>query len=350
MGLPTIDIRFSTLAVSAVQRSQRGIVALILRDATKTVALYEYMTSGSVDAEDWTDENLQYIKDAFMGVPSRVIVVRGDTLDADYTAELTVLQNKKWNWLAIPDIAPDDVADIATWIKAQRASKKTLKAVLPNHVGDHEGIVNFTTEAILVDSNTYTASQYTSRVAGVLAGLSLDRSSTYYEFPEVESITEQADPSSAIDDGALLLIKQDDKIKIGRGVNSLTTTSVSKGKQFKKIKIIEGMDLIQEDISRTFNDEYVGKVNNSYDNQVLFITAVNAYLRGLEGTVLDPSFVNFVGVDVVAQRDSWEEIGIDTSEMTDQDIKEKAFESNVYLKGNFKFLDAMEDISMAITL
>ncbi|SET55524.1 Phage tail sheath protein [Natronincola peptidivorans] len=350
MGLPEIDIKFSTLAVSAIQRSQRGIVALILRDSTQTENLYEYRTVIDVDPADWTEENLQYIKDVFLGVPSRVIVLRGDTTDPNYNNELNILQNKRWNSLAIPNIASSDASDVASWLKSMRSIKKTFKAVLPNHTGDHEAIVNFTTEGIKVGENTYSASQYTARIAGILAGLGLDRSATYYELPEVEDITESADPNQDIDDGKLILIKQDDKVKIGRAVNSLTTTTVAKSKLFKKIKLVEGMDLIQEDISTTFNNEYVGKVNNSYDNQVLFITAVNAYLRGLRGTVLDPSHDNLVEVDIEVQRDAWEGIGTDTSEWSEQDVKEKSFESNVILSGNFKFLDAMEDLTMAIRL
>ena len=351
MGLPTIDINFNTLAVTAIKRSQRGIVALILRDDTQTdVVLYEYKNVTNIENDDWTAENLQYLKDAFVGVPSKVIVVRGSTTDSNYNNELTVLQNKRWNWLAIPGIASVDVTDVASWIKAQRVNKKTFKAILPNHPGDHESIVNFATGGIKVGENEYTAQQYIARIAGVLAGLSLERSSTYFEFPEISEIAEQLDPDTEIDNGKFILIKQEDKIKVGRGVNSLTTTTISKAKQFTKIKIVEGMDLIQEDISRTFNDHYVGKILNSYDNQVLFITAVNAYLRGLEGTVLDRAHNNIVEVDVEAQRNAWEAIGTDTSEMTDQQVKEKSFESNVYLKGNFKFLDAMEDIVISILL
>ena len=35
MGLPQILIRFYTLATSAIKRSQRGVVALVLKDDTK---------------------------------------------------------------------------------------------------------------------------------------------------------------------------------------------------------------------------------------------------------------------------------------------------------------------------
>lgn len=350
MGLPQIDITFSTLAVTAVRRSQRGIVALIIRDDTKTTAISEYRIISDVESTDWTAANLKLIKQAFLGVPSKVIVVRGSTTDIDYSDQLDLLKSIKFNWLAVPGIDTADVSDIATWIQTMRQGNIMVKAVLPNSVADSEGIVNFTTNDIKVGLDTFTAADYTGRIAGILAGLSLDRSATYYELTEVEDITEDVDPGAAIDSGELILIKQDGKIKIARAVNSLTTTTASKSEIFKKIKIVEGMDLIKTDIQTTFNDEYVGKVNNSYDNQVLFITAVNAYLRGLQGDILDPAYDNRVSVDVEAQRLAWEAAGTDTTDWEDQKVKEMSYQSNVFLGGNLKFLDAMEDLTMEILL
>jgi hypothetical protein len=350
MGLPQIDITFSTLAVSAVQRSQRGIVALILRDDTTGDVVNEYKIVTDVVADEWTSDNYDYIKQAFKGVPSKVIVIRGATTDTDYTDQLSLLESKKFNWLAIPEIETVDSSTVASWIGTMRDNGNMFKAVLPNEAADSEAIVNFTTEGIVVGLETYTASEYTARMAGIFAGLALDRSATYYELAEVDDFTESSDPGADVDAGKLILIKQDGKIKIARGVNSLVTTSTEKSAIFKKIKIVEGMDLIKTDIQSTFNDEYVGKVNNSYDNQVLFITAVMAYMKGLEGDVLDPNYDNTVGIDVEAQRLAWEGIGTDTTEWDEQDVKENAFQSNVYLDGNLKFLDAMEDLTMSILL
>jgi len=350
MGLPEIDIRFSTLAVSAVQRSQRGIVALILRDDTSGDEINEFKLPTDVVSDQWTAESQDYIAQAFKGLPSKVIVIRGATTDVDYTAQLSILATKQFNWLAIPGIASLDTPDIATWIGTMRAAGNMFKAVLPDEAADSEGIVNFTTDGIVVGVDTYTASEYTARIAGILAGIPLTRSATYYELSEVDDITESSDANADIDAGKLILIKQDGKIKIARGVNSLTTTTEEKSKIFKKIKIVEGMDLIKTDIQSTFNNEYVGKVNNSYDNQVLFITAVMAYFKGLQGDVLDPNYDNTVGIDVETQRLAWESIGTDTTEWDEQEVKENAFQSNVYLDGNLKFLDAMEDLTMALVL
>lgn len=352
MGLPEINIMFSGLAVSAIQRSQRGIVALILKDDTDTTfESKEYTSVTEIDPLDWTATSKSYIEQAFLGVPSKVIVERLAVAALNYNEALTRLSFKKWNYLAVPGIAGADTTAVATQIKTWRdTDKRTYKAVLPNIVADHEGIINFTTEGIVVNGTTYSASQYTARIAGILAGLPFTRSATYYVLPEVEAITEHTTPDADIDAGELILINDGEKIKIGRGVNSLTTTTTSKGQDFKKIKIIEGHDLVKEDITRTFNDEYVGKVNNSYDNQALFITAVNAYLRGLQPDVLDPAADNLVGVDVEAQRLAWEGVGTDTSSWDDQKVKNTSFQSKVFLSGNLKFLDAIEDLALKISV
>jgi len=351
VGLPEINIEFSSLAVSAIQRSQRGIVALILKDSTGEFESIEYRSILDIDEDDWTDANLAYIQQAFLGVPSKIIVERLDTTAENYTAALNRLASKRWNYLAIPGIESEDIAAVATALKAWRENdQKIFKAVLPNNDGDHEGIINFATSGIKVGKDTFTASDYTARIAGILAGLPLTRSATYYVLPEVEAITESEDPDSDIDDGKLILINDGEKIKIARGVNSLTTVGEGQSDDWKKIKIIEGHDLVKEDIQRTFENDYVGKVNNSYDNQVLFITAVNAYLRSLQGDVLDPVADNRVSVDVEAQRQAWETIGTDTSGWDDQKVKESSFQSKVFLAGSLKFLDAVEDLEFKISV
>lgn len=351
MGLPTINITFSSLAVSAIQRSQRGIVALILKDSTDTTfSTKEYKAITDVKSSDWTATNLQYIKDAFLGNPSKIIVERLDTTVSDYAEALIRLGSKRWNWLAVPGIASGDVSDIATQVRTWRTNGKRFKAVLPNHAADHEAIVNFTTGGIKVGGSVYSASEYTSRIAGILAGLPLTRSATYFALGEVDEVIESADPDGDIDSGRLILINDEGSIKIGRGVNSLTTVTQGKSAEWQKIKIVEGMDLIQDDIVRTFNDEYVGKVNNNYSNQFLFITAINAYLSDLQDTVLDALADNEVFVDVEAQRQAWASVGTDVSDKTDDEVKEMSFQSKVFLAGKIKLLDAIEDLSISFSL
>jgi hypothetical protein len=355
MGLPEVNITFQSLAISAIQRSEKGTVALILRDDTGTFDTKVYESVDEIVSTDWTAANVDLIKKVFLGNPKKVICERlnvsTSTTPVPLDDALLRLSNKKWNYLAVPQATATETTELATWIKGKRDNeKKTFKAVLANNVADHEGVVNFTTGSIVVDSTTYTAPQYCVRIAGILAGLPFTRSATFFELSEVDSIAESTTPDADIDAGQLILINDGEKIKIGRGVNSLTTTSDTKGEDWKKIKIIEGHDLIKEDITTTFNDEYVGKVNNSYDNQTLFFTSVNAYLRSLEGTVLNPNVENSVGVDIEAQRLAWESAGTDTSEWDEQEVKENSFQSKVFVGGSIRFLDAMEDLDFKMSV
>lgn len=351
MGLPEILIEFKTQGTTAVKRSQRGIVALILKDDTDaTFDTKIYTGIDEVDPTDWTAANKDFIDKTFLGVPSKIIVERIATADLNYNNGLNRLKNKKFNYLAIPGIASGDVANIATWIKTERdTNNKTFKTVLPNHTGDHEGIINFTTEDISVSGTTYSASDYTCRIAGILAGLPFSRSATYYELTEVESITESTDPGTDVDAGKLLLINDGEKIKIARGVNSLTTTTATKGEDFKKIKIVEGVDLVRDDIRNTFDNNYIGKVVNTYDNKVLFLAAVNAYFGELERQdILDPSFENLAEVDMTAQKLYLQGQGVDLDSLKDQEIKEYNTGSKVYAMSSVKFIDAMEDMQFTV--
>lgn len=351
MGLPEINITFHAKAVSAITRSAMGIVALILRDETST-AVNSVATLKSVEdlvSTDWTAENYDYIEQALAGTPSKVIILRIGSA-AELTGELKKLGSIKFNYVAMPGAIAEEVSSLVSWIKSKRTNdKKTYKAVISNVDADDRGIINFTTGGIVVGDTTYTAQQYTPRIAGILAGLPFTRSATYFILPEVDSIEEHEDPNTDIDNGELILVNDGENIKIGRAVNSLTTLTVREKADYKKIKIVEVMDMIVDDIRDTYSKEYVGKVINVYDNQVLFITAVNAYFKILMGDqILDPSFDNVSFIDVTAQRLAWESEGKDTSEMDDQQVREMSFGSEVFLAGQVKISDAMEDLTFDI--
>lgn len=357
MGLPEINVEFKGQATSAVSRSSQGIVALILRDTTNPVlnSSIEYKSIEDVKKVDFTAENYGHIERAFLGSPSKVIVeLLKEVSETPEKIEVATkrLKSKRWNYLAFPEATEEEKTAIVTFITTERSeNNKSFKAVLANKNANHEGIIDFTTEGIQVGDETFSTAEYTSRIAGILAGLPFTRSATYYVLDEVESIIESDTPNDDIDGGKLILINDGESIKIGRGVNSLVTPGEGQTDDFKKIKIIEVMDLIKSDIRETFNKNYVGKVPNTYDNQVLFFAAVNAYLKTLENDeLLDPTYENVASVNVDAQRAAWESVGTDTTDWDDAKVKNMTFKSNVFAGGNIKIVDATEDLDFSITI
>lgn len=347
MGLPEINIVFQSKAETAIKRSANGIVALILRDTTKSdITSYSYTNESEVVKSHWTTANYDYISKTFLGGPQRVIVERIGAEDT-YDDALARLKNKKWNYLAIPSLA-DNEKDIADWIIAQRNAKKTFKAVLP-YAANNEGIINFATNDIKVGTKVYTTAEYCCRIAGLLAGLPMTEGATYQTLAEVESITESTTPDDDIDGGKFILINDGEKVKVARGVNSLHILSGDKTEDMKKIKIIEGMDLMRDDIRSAFENNYIG-INNSYDNKVMFVAAINQYFDGLvrEG-VLYGDAENTADIDVNAQRD-WLAQKYDISEYSDEQIRKAKTGSYVFVTADITFCDAIEDLKFSINM
>ena len=113
---------------------------------------------------------------------------------------------------------------------------------------------------------------------------------------------------------------------------------------------MEGVDLYQVDIRSSFEDAYVGKVINDYDNKQAFVAAIIAYQKSLEGNVLDRSFDNTAAVDIDQQRLYIEGKGIDTTDMSDIDIAKYNTGSKVFISSHVKFVDAMEDLSLVCNM
>ncbi len=349
MGLPEIFIAFETAAVTAITRSARGVLAVALAedggsgDAAPSLAAYR--TLAEVSGEDYSPENYRLLKLAFLAGPSRVLVLRTGGKDVEAFA---LLEKTQFDWLAAPGLDQDQAV---SFIKGQRAKGLGVKLAAANALApDHEGIVNLCAGDLVLTDGPIEAKDYAVRVAGLLAALPLTRSATYVQLPEVVSCGAVEDPDKAVDTGKLIIVPGRDGFRLGRAVNSFTSTTVDKAAPFQKIKIVEGIDLIRTDIARAFESGYIGRVLNSYDNKLLLVTAINAYLRGLEGDVLDGTADNRCFVSLEGQRTYLESRGTDTGGMKDAEILRANTGSEVFLEARLTFCDAMEDLSLRISM
>lgn len=368
-GMPQIIINFRTKGTTAIKRSARGIVAMILHNETKDeVHNYTIRDVSDIPETGLTDENIDLIKKCLLGTPLRILVYTLPNTNVDGATKtqanaLKMLTNIKWNWLCAPTASVQEQQDLASWIKAQRDNKhKTFKAVLSGQNADYEGIVNFCTNDIKVQTDTdssgnpvyttYTALQYTARIAGILAGLALDRSATYFKLTEVESVEVYEDIDTLIDQGELLLIDEQDGdgVKIARACNSLTTFTTDKGEEFRKIKIIEGIDMVTDDIRDTFKKYYVGKVINDYNHKMLFISAILVYFSEIKGNVLDADAPNTVDINTTWQSNYAKLHGDDPTTMSVMEIRQYNTGDTLALVGDIRFVDAMENLKIDFTL
>lgn len=355
MGLPKVEISFRTAAAAAVKRSKKGVVGIILRDANQSAGGAWRMTGASDIPSALGADNKGCIERAFAGYisPPREVLAFVLGADEELSAALAHFATVEADYLCGPPACTEgEAGEIAAWVKGRRAQNSTVKAVLPNQAADTDGVVNFASEGIRAGGSTYTAAGYCSRVAGLIAGTPMTISCTYAPLPEVTDVARLSpeEMDAAIDQGKLMLYHDGEKVKIARGVNSLVTTTRDKGEAFKKLKLVETVDMLGRDIRRTAEDSYIGKYSNSYDNKCLLITAIKGYLETLEAEgILDPG-KSTVGIDLTAQENYLKSTGVDTAALSEQEIKEANTADRVFLAAGIKILDAIEDISLDIVI
>lgn len=383
MGAPSIDISFIEKAISAIKRGERGVVMLWVKDTLPTIAVNPVTVVTESDIPDnLAETTVEQVKLAMIGytnTPKKVLVYcmgiadNAETVavDAGYKKAMEAAETVKFDYLAVPTAETDEkTEDIAAWVKTMRdVKKKKIKAVLPNTPADNEGIINYTTEKnIKTETVTtkegskttvdtiYTAEQYCARIAGLIAGTPLTISCTYAPLPELSDCTRLTDIDEPIDKGEFIIFYDGEKVKVVRGVNSFVTTVDGKGESFKKIKIVEAMDMIGDDISKTAQDNYLGKYANSYSNKCLLLSAVSSYLAQLKRDGIVSSYT--VALDAEAIRLYLKSKGLqatldngevkDVDECSDEEIITADTGTSVFLTGNVKILDAIEDIKMPI--
>lgn len=355
MAFPKINIIFKSVGASVVKRGDRGIVYVILKDAAAQAGIYKMNTVADVPA-DLSDYNKKQLGLVFRGgvnAPKQVIAYVQDTATANYNDALKYAETVKFNYLVVPGISQADADTVGAAVKGMRDSLgRKVKAVLPKMAGDSDAVVNFTTDNIEVGEETFATKDYASRIAGILAGTPLVTSATFQVLPEVTGVPRltEAEAGTKIAAGELILFHDGEKVKIARGVNSLVTTTQDKGDQFKKIKIVDTLDMIHDDIKRTAEDNYIGKVPNSYENKLLLINAINAYFEQLEVEGILDRGKNKCQIDVQAQASYLKVIGMNADEMSEAEIKAANTRDKVFLTAVVKPLDAMEDIALVISL
>lgn len=360
MGLPEISVYFKEKGIAAIESAKRGIILLLMNDASvQAVTKYTVFDNDDIP-ETLSEDNKKQIELALIGyqtTPYKIVVLAfpktGRT--ADINAKLKAAEALKFTYLVYPEATTEESTTIATWIKAQRTQKDNkVKAVLFKTAADNEGIINVTNEYFEVKTKKYTGQQYLSRIAGLICGTPATIACTFAPLPEVTGVefVDRETLDRRIDAGEFVVFDDGEKVKVARGVNSYVTTVQDKGKSFKKIKLVELMDMVHDDIKKTAEDNYLGKYANSYDNRCLLITAINGYFLELEANSLAEKGKNNCSIDVEATKVYLMKNGRKTKEelkqMKEIDIKYENIGDNVFLTAEMSLLDAIETIKLPI--
>lgn len=135
-GLPWVLIDFKTKAATAIARSARGIVAMILHNETKDVQnFYRINDITDIPETGLSEKSIALIKMCLKGTPAKILLytIPDSTVEnAKITLANTLkkLGHIKWNYICAPDSTFQEHTDIATWVKAMSENKDCSSLIL----------------------------------------------------------------------------------------------------------------------------------------------------------------------------------------------------------------------------
>lgn len=192
-----------------------------------------------------------------------------------YSAMFDLLRTAKWQTLACLSSNVTIKALVQTIIESMRNDEgRYVQAVVADYDGaDCEGIINSVSGAI-IDGVTFTKEDFVAIVAGMTAGASFNESNTARKIKGATSITNpltDGEIKTALGDGKFLLsASSDGSIKVEQDINSLHTFTLEKNYNFSKNRVIRTLDEIGTSVKITWENTYMGKVDNNKTGRGLF--------------------------------------------------------------------------------
>lgn len=206
---------------------------------------------------------------------------------AQYAAMRAQLELANWQTYACTTIDSTEIENTITFIKNLRDDEgRYVQAVVPNAVGaNEEGIINNVCGAI-VNNLVYGVDEFVAIVAGMTAGASINESNTAKVITGATSIIGQLTDSqikTGLSEGKFMLSSTaSGNIKVEQDINSLHDYPSDKNYSFSKNRVIRTLDEIGTTIKSTWEDTYMGKVNNNASGRSLFRSDIIQYMRELE--------------------------------------------------------------------
>lgn len=289
--LPGAYLNFRTNAPLSITVGDRGIVVLLQEMSVGNAGeIYRInATDQSEYPEGATDDDKLLVNEALKGAQTVLVYNLGQE-HTGITETLEKLKTEVFNTLCYPYDGIEyesNKQEIATWVEAMRDDEgMKIQAVLANYDGDYEGIINVTQGVKLAGGTELTPAKTTAWVAGVTAGANINQSNTgrkYIGAIDVVPRMTKSEMEAAIQNGEFIFkVDTAQNVTAVYDINSLTSITPEKGKQFTKNRLIRTIDGINNDITTIFESNYVGKVNNNDDGRSLLRATLIEYFNELQ--------------------------------------------------------------------
>ncbi|RHK04810.1 phage tail sheath protein [Enterococcus casseliflavus] len=205
----------------------------------------------------------------------------------NYMTFFSKIQLFDFNTLALP--VQDSVTKTAgvSFINRMRNEEgKKCQLVVAGHAANNEAVINVKNGVILSDGTHISAEQATAWVAGASAAAGVATSLTYKKYDSAVDVTQRllnTEIIEALEKGEFVFTEQRGEVVIEQDINSLTSFTAEKSKEFSKNRVLRCLDDIANNSKKAFEDNFIGQINNDQDGRELFKADRINYFNALQG-------------------------------------------------------------------
>lgn len=220
----------------------------------------------------------------------------------DYMTFFSKIQVYDFNTIALP--VKDEVTKAAgaSFINRMRNEEgKKCQLVVAGYAANSEAVINIKNGVVLSDGTLISPEQATAWIAGASAAAGVATSLTYKAYDGATDVTQRylnSEIITSLQNGEFVFTEKRGSAVVEQDINSLRSFTTEKSRDFAKNRILRVLDDIANNSKKTFEDNFIGKVNADQDGRELFKADRISYFNSLQGA---GAITNFSADDVVVE-------------------------------------------------
>ena len=219
----------------------------------------------------------------------------GDIPENGYDAFLAALKTHTFQTIAYTGSDAAIKQKLVAYVRHEREDEdKFIQVCMGNQPADYEGVISFANGVILSDGTAIDADAASAWLAGATAAAAVNASLTYDVYDGAVDVTERLTKSQQLsfkNRGLGCFILNNGKVKVESDINTLTTYTTQKGRDFCKNRVLRVIDGVCTDIKAVFDASFAGAESNNADGRNRFKASICDYMTALQGIGAVEEFV-----------------------------------------------------------